>query len=85
MWLSTISCRPQVLGEGDRKEHPSIGHQAAVVKEDLNVVEWSRGSTYSVLLISVRFGFGITKPLSQKHRSTFLPIHPAATRPLSVD
>ena len=28
----------QVLGEGDRKEQPSIGHQAVVVKEDLDTV-----------------------------------------------
>ena len=33
----------QVLGEGDRKEQPSIGHQAVVVKGDLDpvwVVAW---------------------------------------------
>ena len=33
----------QVLGEGDRKEQPSIGHQAVVVKGDVNairVVAW---------------------------------------------
>ena len=28
----------QVLGEGDRKEQASIGHQAAVVKGDLDPV-----------------------------------------------
>ena len=28
----------QVLGEGDRKEQPSIGHQAVVVEGDLNAV-----------------------------------------------
>ena len=28
----------QVLGQGDRKEQPSIGHQAVVVKGDLNAV-----------------------------------------------
>ena len=33
----------QVLGQGDRKEQPSIGHQAAVVKGDLDpvgMVKW---------------------------------------------
>ena len=33
----------QVLGEGDRKEQPSIGHQAVVIKGDLDpvgVVAW---------------------------------------------
>ena len=28
----------QVLGEGDRKDQPSIGHQAVVVEGDLNAV-----------------------------------------------
>ena len=28
----------QVLGEGDRKEQPSIGHQAVVVERDLDAV-----------------------------------------------
>ena len=28
----------QVLGEGDRKEQPCIGHQAVVVEGDLNAV-----------------------------------------------
>ena len=73
-WLSTISCRPQVLGEGDRKEHPSIGHQAAVVKEDLNVVERSRGSTYSVRLISVRFwNYKTIIPEAQEHFPAYTP------------
>ena len=33
----------QALGEGDRKEQPGIGHQAGVVKGDLDsvgVVAW---------------------------------------------
>ena len=33
----------QVLGEGDRKEQPSIGHQAVVVEGDLDtvgVIQW---------------------------------------------
>ena len=28
----------EVLGEGDRKEQPSIGHQAVVVEADLDAV-----------------------------------------------
>ena len=28
----------QVLGEGDRKEQPSIGHQAVVVEGDVDAV-----------------------------------------------
>ena len=28
----------QVLGEGDRKKQPSIGHQAVVVERDLDAV-----------------------------------------------
>ena len=28
----------QVLGEGDRKEQPGIGHQAVVVKGDVDAV-----------------------------------------------
>ena len=64
----------QVLGEGDRKEHPSIGHQAVVVEGDLNAVEGSRGSTYSVRLISVRFWNSKTIiPEAQEHFPAYPP------------
>ena len=37
-WLVDEFPQTQVLGEGHRKEQPSIGHQAVVVEGDLNAV-----------------------------------------------
>ena len=74
----------QVLGQRDRKEQPSIGHQAAVVEGDLDavgMVKWVASVGCSLF----RVGFVIPKPLSPKHRSTFLPLQHAATLILSVD
>ena len=63
----------QVLGEGDRKEQPSIGHQAVVVKGDLDPV-WGRCVVAFIGCSWSRVGFVFPKPLSPKHRSTFLPL-----------
>ena len=52
----------QVLGEGHRKEQPSIGHQAVVVEGDLNAVGVLKCSIYRVLPVSG--GFPVPKPLS---------------------
>ena len=66
----------QVLGEGGRKEQPSIGHQAVVVERDLDAV----GVTPVVASIECSLflvGLLSRKPLSLMHRSTFLPLQPA--------
>ena len=59
----------QVLGQRDRKEQPSIGHQAAVVKGDLPMRSgWSSGSICWVLLVSGRFAVSQTIiPEAQEH------------------
>ena len=70
----------QVLGEGGRQEQAGIGHQAMVVKEDadaVGVVTWQHLS--ELLLFWDRFF--VAKPLSQKHRSTFLPLQDANLTP----
>ena len=46
----------QVLGQRDRKEQPSIGHQAAVVEGDLDAVGMVKWCICWVLLVSGRFG-----------------------------
>ena len=56
-------CRARV-----RKEQPGIGHQRS---SDIGHVAWQNW----VLLFRGRFF--ATKPLSQKHRSTFLPLQDA--------
>ena len=48
--MSTRFTQSQVLGEGDRKEQPSIGHQAVVVEGDVDAVGCSDGSIFWVLL-----------------------------------
>ena len=64
----------QVLGQRDRKEQPSIGHQAAVVEGDLDAV---RGQVVASVGCSLfRVGFVIPKPLS---RSTYF-LTPSARR-----
>ena len=63
----------QVLGEGDRKEQPGIGHQAVVVKGDLDPV-WVVAWEHLLGAPGPRVGFVFPKPLSPKHRSTFLPL-----------
>ena len=74
----------QVLGQRDRKEQPSIGHQAAVVEGDLDAV--------GVVICYASFGcswpgdgFLFQKPLSPMDRSTFLPLQHTATLISSVD
>ena len=66
-----------MLGEGHRKDQPSIGHQAVVVKGDVDVVGWLRGSIYWVLLIWGRFG--VTKTIIPAAQEHFLPLQHAAT------
>ena len=63
---------PQV-GQG-RISH-GIGYQTVVVKGDLDAVGCSL----------FRVGFVFPKPLSPKHRGTFLPLQHAATLIFSVD
>ena len=65
--------------QGGRKEQPGIDHQAAVAEGDLNpvgVVAWQH-------LLDAPFLGPVfaTKPLSQKHRSTFLPPQDANPTP----
>ena len=69
----------EVPRQGGRKEQPGIGHQAAVVEGDLDpvgVVAWQH-------LLGAPFPGSVfaTKPLSQKHRSTFLPLQDANPTP----
>ena len=69
----------EVPRQGGRKEQPGIGHQAAVVEGDLDpvgVVAWQH-------LLGAPFPgpFFCYKPLSQKHRSTFLPPQDANPTP----
>ena len=73
----------QVLGEGDRKEQPSIGHQAVVVEGDLVRSGWSSGSICWVLLVSG--WFAVSKTIIPEAGSTFLPIQYADTVISSVD
>ena len=63
----------QAQGEGGRKDQPGIGHQVVIVEGDADAVGggW-RGSIYWALLFWGRFS--VSKPLSQKHGSTFLPL-----------
>ena len=70
----------EVPRQGGRKEQPGIGHQAAVVEGDLDsgrggCVAASIGCSFSGT------GFFATNPLSQKHRSTFLPLQDANPTP----
>ena len=74
----------QVPGQGGGKDQPGIGYQAVVVKGDLDavgMVKWVAFIGCSLFLV----GFVFPKPLSQMHRSTFLPLQHAATLILSVD
>ena len=72
------------LGQGCRKEQPCIDDQAVVVKRrcgygrDCSVA----ASTGCSLFLG---GFLFQKPLSQMHRSTFLPLQHSATLIFSVD
>ena len=70
----------QAPGQGGRKDQPGIGHQAVIVEGDADAigVAW-RGSIYWVLLFWGRFS--VSKPLSQKHGSTFLPLQDADPTP----
>ena len=70
----------EVPRQGGRKEQPGIGHQAAVVEGDLDAV----GVVCVAASIGCSFSgavFFATKPLSQKHRSTFLPLQDANPTP----
>ena len=70
----------QVLGEGGRQEQAGIGHQAVVIKDDADPV----GVVAVVASIRSSFSpgrFSVAKPLSQKHRSTFLPLQDADPTP----
>ena len=69
-----------MLGEGGRQEQAGIGHQPVVVKDRC---EYGRGGCV-VASIGCSFsgvGFFVAKPLSQKHRSTFLPLQDTAPTP----
>ena len=75
----------EVPRQGGRKEQPGIGHQAAVVEGDLDpvgVVAWQHllGDPFPGLFF-FRGRFFAIKPLSQKHRSTFLPPQDANPTP----
>ena len=69
----------EVPRQGGRKEQPGIGHQRQSSKVIWIRSGWLRGSIYWVLLFRGRFF--ATKPLSQKHRSTFLPPQDANPTP----
>ena len=69
----------EMPGQGGRKEQPGVGHQSAVVEGDLDaigMVAWQH-------LLGAPFlgSVFVTKPLSQKHRSTFLPLQDANPTP----
>ena len=74
---STTSSRRPRLGQRDRKEQPRIGHQAAVVEGDLDAVGMVKLASVGCSLL--RVGLLSRKPLSPKHRSTFLPLQHTAT------
>ena len=74
----------QVPGQGGGKDQPGIGYQTVVVKGDLDAVGMVK-VVASIECSLFRVGFVIPKPLSPKHRSTFLPLQHAATLILSVD
>ena len=69
----------QAPGQGGRKDQPGIGHQAVIVEGDADAIGVVRGSIYWVLLFWGRFS--VSKPLSQKHGSTFLPLQDADPTP----
>ena len=73
-----------VLGQSGRKEQPGIVDQAVVVE---GLFGCGRGPQVvaSVGCSLFPVGFLSRKPLSQKHRITFLPLHHAATIIPSVD
>ena len=74
----------QMLGEGGPKDQPGIVDQAVVVEGGLDAVGVAQviaSIECSLFLV----GFVFQKPLSQKHRSTFLPLQHAATLIPSVD
>ena len=73
-----------MLGEGDRKEQPSIGHQAVVVERYLDAVGLAG---WQHLLGAPRFGsvWSFHKPLSPKRGSIFSSPQHAGTFTLSVD
>ena len=69
----------EVPCQGGRQEQPGIGHQAVVVKDDadtVGIVPWQH-------LLGAPFpgSVFVAKPLSQKHRSTFLPLQDANPTP----
>ena len=69
----------QVQGQGGRKDQPGIVDQAVVVEGDadaVGVVAWQRlfGAPFPGSVF-------VAKPLSQKHRSTFLTLHVADPTP----
>ncbi len=59
----------QVMGEGDRKQQPGVGHQAAVVEGDSDAVRVLL--VWWVLLVWGRFC--ASKTIIPEHGSTFLP------------
>ena len=71
------------LGEGGRKEQPSIVDQAVVVEGDLDASRSLHGSIRWVLLVSG--WFSVSKTIIPEAGSTFLSLHHDATLIFSVD
>ena len=73
------------LGQGGRKEQPSIVDQAVVVEGYLYAVGVQSSGSSSVGCSLFLVGFLSRKPLSQMQRSTFWSLQDPAARPPSVD